>query len=113
VDQSAVSVAPDSPSVVHTRCRNLSLQEWQFKADTRLGVHAWWRLVAEDGTDVASGFTGLREMTVAPGDAADIDIPLPRLTRGRYHLLCELVTAQQATFTQLGSPPLDIEVSVP
>jgi len=108
------SVAAGKPSLVTATCRNLSSLPWHFKAEPRAGVHAVWHLVHEDGSPFLSGRTGLRDAVVPPGGEIAIEIPMPRLDAGRrYRLLAELCNEHQATFTQLGSPPLDIEVSVP
>ncbi len=101
------------PALVTARCRNLSGREWRFRPEPRAGVHAVWHVVGEDGSPAAAGITGLRDAAVAPGGEIGLGFALPRLAPGRYRLRAELVSEHQATFTQLGSPPLDIEVTVP
>jgi predicted protein tyrosine phosphatase len=105
---------PGGQALVQARCRNLSSQAWRMRAEPGAGYHAWWHVVDDNGILLGAGLTGLRDAIIRPGEEAEMPIVLPRLPRGKKCVLrAQMVTPGQGTFTQLGSPPLEMEVVLP
>lgn len=98
--------------LIRVRCHNRSLQAWQFQPGSNAGVKARARLVDHDERLVSEEQVGRFEARVAPGEAIDLAVPLPPLARGRYQMLIDLTDEQHATFLQLGSDPLVIDLEV-
>jgi protein tyrosine phosphatase (PTP) superfamily phosphohydrolase (DUF442 family) len=97
------------------RVTNTSPQAWQLTPAGGLGVHLGLRLAALDGEPPFSlelrGDTPRRR--VAPGESIRLGARLPPLPRpGRYRLHVDLVDEQVTWFSEMGSPPLDLELEV-
>lgn len=94
------------PVVFTVRAYNTSRESWQFRAGTKVGVHAWYVVQAPDGTMILHDTAGFFDRTVAPGEHVDLALPVPAATLpGKYHLYVDL-EQRNVTFTQFGSEAL-------
>lgn len=104
---SAPSEVPlGKPIVMTMKARNLSDQSWEMKAGTLIGVHARYWVYDAANKPVYYGQAGFLNGTVAPGEAVDLQLPLPPIEKaGKYRLLADL-SRQNYDFFQFGSEPL-------
>jgi hypothetical protein len=88
------------------RSQNTSNQAWVFKPGRTSGTHARWIVMGMDGPYLRHGETGLYHHTVEPGEAVELDLPLPPLPAGNYLLMVDMIDRRQTAFAQEGSKPL-------
>lgn len=78
------------------------------------GMYLRWTLTKPDRTPVIEAQPGgLRRVTIAPDEAADLTVYLPGLPCGRFLLKIELHDEKLGSFCQFGSDALVVEVHVP
>jgi hypothetical protein len=95
------------------RLYNAGDSPWHFRAATNAGIHAGFILFDELDCAVAYGRGALADTEVPPGRSQDVTLVLPALKQpGRYRLLVDMVDEQQGWFHQLGSEPLEQEITV-
>jgi protein tyrosine phosphatase (PTP) superfamily phosphohydrolase (DUF442 family) len=95
------------------RLYNAGDSPWHFRAATNAGIHAGFILFDELDCAVAYGRGALADTEVPPGRSQDVTLVLPALKQpGKYRLLVDMVDEQQGWFHQLGSEPLEREITV-
>lgn len=97
------------------RVTNTSPQPWQLTPAGGPGVHLGLRVAALDGEPPFSlemrGETPRQR--IAPGESIRLGARLPPLPRpGRYRLHVDLVDERVTWFSEMGSPPLEIDLDV-
>jgi predicted protein tyrosine phosphatase len=101
-------------SVVPVRVWNRAPDDLRLVPAVQGGLHLRWTLFDPARVQVVSPQPGgLRRATVAPDASVDLNVYLPELGPGRYHLVVELYDEKQGSFCQLGSDPLFVDVEVP
>jgi protein tyrosine/serine phosphatase len=109
-----VHVPFGEPFAIRVRVYNTSVKPWRFRPGTHAGIHAWFVLYNADDQDVAEGRAGMFHATVPPGEHIDLTLALPaQYQSGRYRLRVDMRDEQHASFGQVGSEPLVLEVEVP
>jgi Tyrosine phosphatase family len=101
-----------TPSPILVRCTNTSVKPWYFKPGANAGIHMQYIIDEIHGAYVHASRTGLLYATVPPGESIELTIPAPSLDPGRYHLRADLIDEQHASFFQVGSEPLYLEIEV-
>jgi hypothetical protein len=101
------------PFVVRLRAHNTSSLSWRMNPSLTAGIHICYMVWDDKGAQVAGGRAGLFDAEVAPGEAVDVTVPLPGLSRpGRYRLFVDLIDERRCMFFQTGSEPLEEEFLV-
>lgn len=102
------------PLVFRVRARNTSTKTWHLGPAVNAGVHAMYTLHDDQDHQWLVERAGLFTADVAPGEAIELSIVLPRL-RGpaRYRLWVDMIDEQQCNFYQAGAEPLEVEFEVP
>jgi protein tyrosine phosphatase (PTP) superfamily phosphohydrolase (DUF442 family) len=92
--------------------RNASRAPWRFSSIQGAGIHVG--VVALDlGTRrVYPSTGGLLDRAVAPGESIELTALVPPLPPGRYCILIDLKETGHAWFEQVGSVPLQQEVTI-
>jgi hypothetical protein len=108
----AIRVTLGQRRLVKVRCNNVSLTDWHFKAGLTAGMHLLWWMIDDNERMVSLGKSGLRQVTVRPGEHIDVEFLLPPLMPGRYRLHVDLVEEQHASLAQLGNEVLCVSISV-
>ncbi len=105
-------VPRDTPFLCRVRCRNESLESWEFKPGLNAGIHLAFVVGDAGGAGITVGRAGLYSECVPPGASVDLKFVLPSLAPGRYTLMVDLVGEQHCSFFQAGSEPLNWEFEV-
>ncbi|MFQ3650413.1 MAG: tyrosine-protein phosphatase [Gemmataceae bacterium] len=100
------------PAVLTVRAVNRSILPWKFTSSRNAGIHGYWYLESSTGEPVTAGIMGLFERVIPPTEGVDLEVIVPPLGPGRYHLLIELLDEQHASFVQLGDEGLALELVV-
>lgn len=94
---------------------NASPRPWRFVPTDQRGVHLGLQLAALDpGSSFQLELRGeTPHHTLEPGESIRLAARLPRLPRaGRYRLTVDLVDEEVTWFSEMGSPPLELELAV-
>jgi hypothetical protein len=105
-------VPRNTPTLCRVRCRNDSLESWDFTPGMNAGVHLIFVLGDAGGAGIVVGRGGLYSEHVPPGASIDLKFVLPSLPPGRYTLMIDLVSEQHCSFFQVGSEPLNWDFEV-
>jgi hypothetical protein len=106
-------LACGEPGSLRVRIHNTGITPWQFRAGTNAGFHAGFILFDEQDQALAYGRAGLFDALVAPGQSVDLTVVFPAVRiPGKYRLLVDMVDEPQGWFYQLGSEPLEVEITV-
>ena len=101
------------PGSVRVRIHNTGITPWQLRSGTNAGYHAGFLLFDEQDQSIGSGRAGLLDALVAPGQSIDLTVVIPAIRiPGRYRVWIDMVDEQQGWFYQMGSEPLEIELTV-
>lgn len=101
------------PVALRVRAHNTSLECWRLSPDSNAGIHLTYNLGDDTFQYQFTGAAGLFRAEVPPGGSIDLTLALPAVRRpGRYHLLVDMLDAQQCSFYQTGSEPLEEELEV-
>lgn len=100
------------PNGLRVKVRNPSDYPWRFNPHTTAGVHLLFWVWDEQGQGVADGRGGYQDLTVGPGERAELTLVLPPLPAGRYRLLVDLVDEYHCWFYQAGSTPWEQELEI-
>jgi protein tyrosine phosphatase (PTP) superfamily phosphohydrolase (DUF442 family) len=106
-------LAAGTPAELRFRVTNASRQPIPFQSQRHAGVHLGARLAPPGGGDPIELRAGFVDLTLAPGTATELVLPLPALHEpGRYALRVDLVDEGVKWFASLGSTPLDLPLEV-
>jgi hypothetical protein len=100
------------PCGLRIRCKNTSVEPWQFRPGNNAGIHLHFTVADDDGKSAAVGRSGQFDTVVAPGDSIVLTLALPVLKPGTYTLRVDMSDEQHASFMQEGSEPLMIPLEV-
>lgn len=107
------AIPADRPFSIVMRARNISGDDWNFRAGSTAGIHVQYQLHNQAGEQVHLDRAGLMRRTVAPGESIELHLPLPPLPPGRYQLRADLADFRGAGlpvraqyFFQFGSEAL-------
>jgi hypothetical protein len=101
------------PVALRVRVHNTSDETWRLSPDSNAGIHLTFTLCDDAFQYQYTGGAGLFHALVPPGGQIDLTFALPAVRRpGRYHLLVDMLDAQQCSFYQTGSEPLEEELEV-
>ena len=109
------SIAKGSAVMLRFRATNTSPQPWKFRSKQDRGIHLAAKVsllepLDEDTIELRGGF---RDLTVAPGETAELMLPVPPLTKtGRYQFFVDLFDEEGGWFSSMGSEPLIFELRV-
>jgi protein tyrosine phosphatase (PTP) superfamily phosphohydrolase (DUF442 family) len=109
------SIAKGSVVMLRFRATNTSPQPWKFRSKPDRGIHlrAIVRLLEPLGEDTIELRGGFRDLTVAPGEAVELMLPVPPLPKtGRYQFFVDLFDEEGGWFSSMGSEPLIFELRV-
>jgi hypothetical protein len=100
------------PGSVRVRIYNTGITPWQFRSGGNAGFHAGFILSDEQDQPIAHGRAGLLDVLVDPGHSIELTVAIPAVhAPGRYRLWVDMVDEQQGWFYQMGSEPLEIELT--
>lgn len=106
-------VNPNQSITAKVRCQNVSSQDWQMLPALNAGIHLIWRVQNEQRQVIASGYAGLFEKVVRPGEAVELTIAIPPLEKtGSMVLRAGMEDPQHGTFAQLGNDILETHFEV-
>ena len=93
--------------------RNVSIRPWRLSPQQTAGVHLGCLIFDEQDREVDLVKSGLRDGEVQPGECIDFTVAVPPLHKpGRYRLQMDMMDEQQCWFYQVGSQPLEMELTV-
>jgi protein tyrosine/serine phosphatase len=102
-----------SPAAIRIRAINTSPEPWHFHPGTETGVHVRFLVFDPNWKLVQIGRAGQFEATVPPGESLDLTLALnPPANPGRYLVTADLADSNRFSFSQFGSQPLELAVSV-
>lgn len=110
--RTALRLAAAQSQLIRVRCYNRSEQPWHFQPGNNAGIKAWIHVVDHDDRPLGLDQVGRFHARVLPGEAIDLAFPVLALVPGRYQIRIDLADEQHATFLQLGSEPLVIDLEV-
>jgi protein tyrosine phosphatase (PTP) superfamily phosphohydrolase (DUF442 family) len=106
-------LACGDPGSMRVRVCNKGITAWQLQAGTNAGFHAGFILFDQQDRALAYGRAGLLDALVAPGQSIDLTVVFPAVrVPGKYRLMVDMVDEPQGWFYQLGSEPLETEITV-
>jgi protein tyrosine phosphatase (PTP) superfamily phosphohydrolase (DUF442 family) len=111
----APRLAPGREARLRFRVTNESLRPIPFRASHDRGVHlgAFLAAPAASTAEPLELRDGFRDLDLAPGDSAELELRLPPLERaGTWSLRVDLVDEQVKWFADMGSQPLALAVEV-
>jgi len=109
------SIGNGSVAMLRFRATNTSPQPWRFRSKQDRGIHlgAKVRLLEPGGEHEIELRGGFRDLTVAPGEAVVLGLPVPPLPKtGRYQFFVDLFDEEGGWFSSMGSEPLIFELRV-
>ncbi len=109
------SIGNGSVAMLRFRATNTSPQPWRLRSKQDRGIHlgAKVRLLEPGGEHEIELRGGFRDLTVAPGEAVVLGLPVPPLPKtGRYQFLVDLFDEEGGWFSSMGSEPLIFELRV-
>jgi protein tyrosine phosphatase (PTP) superfamily phosphohydrolase (DUF442 family) len=110
--QPITTVEPNKPFGLPVRVTNTSPKPWRLRSTRVTGIHLHYVVCDLTGKTVATGFAGLFEAEVLPGQSLDLTVALPSLPPGRYRLAVDMEEAGHSLFAQTGSEPLEQELII-
>jgi len=100
------------PGSLRVRIHNIGSSPWQFRSGTNAGYHAGFIIFDDQDQPITYGRAGLLNALVSPGQSIDVTVVLPALHMpGKYRVLVDMVDEQQGWFYQVGSEPLETEIT--
>jgi hypothetical protein len=109
------SIARGIGVLMRFRATNTSPQPWRLCSDGNRGVHLGAKVQMFEPS-IKKEFElrgGFQDLTVAPGKSVILEIEIPStLESGRYKFLVDLVDEGVKWFSDMGSEPLTLEISV-
>jgi protein tyrosine phosphatase (PTP) superfamily phosphohydrolase (DUF442 family) len=109
------SIGNGSVAMLRFRATNTSPQPWRLRSKQDRGIHlgAKVRLLEPGGEHEIELRGGFRDLTVAPGEAVVLGLPVPPLPKtGRYQFFVDLFDEEGGWFSSMGSEPLIFELRV-
>src|SRR6185295_16152070 len=95
------------PTTFHVLARNTGSMPWRLSPIDSAGVHLGCHIYDEQDDYRGMAKTGLRDVTVLPGETLELTLIVQPLYRpGRYRLILDMVDEQSCWFFQVGSQPL-------
>lgn len=105
-------ISCQQPLTLHVSARNASVKPWQFRPGSTAGIHIVVHVWDEHDRPIVLEKSGLRDAAVNPGEAIELTLVVPPLHKpGRYRLMVDLIDEQHGSFYQMGSAPLETEIS--
>ena len=92
--------------------RNVSQAPWQFIAINRAGIHLGVAVFDLERRCVYASAGGFLDRVVAPGETIELTALVPPLPPGHHRILIDLTDSGHAWFQQVGSVPLEQEVTI-
>jgi protein tyrosine phosphatase (PTP) superfamily phosphohydrolase (DUF442 family) len=98
------------PFGVQVRVRNTGWKPWRFQPIGSGGFKAGFSLRDDQELEVATGYAGLFDAMVQPGETIDLTLPVPGVVRpGHYRLMIDMLDPEFVWFFQMGSEPFEEE----
>lgn len=97
---------PREPHAFTLKATNTSRESWHFKAGSGAGIHVTYAVHEIGGDVVFKGKAGFLDALVPPGEAIELQLPIPALPKSARYALWVDLTQRNVSFTQYGSEPL-------
>jgi hypothetical protein len=98
--------------VVRLRATNTSDHDWKLSATTGAGIHLFYRVFNQAGTELQRGTAGMFDATIPSGRDVVISVPINRLPApGKYTLRADLLDGPLVAFMQLGGDEFVMELT--
>lgn len=91
---------------------NRALEPWQFRSGSKHAVYARYSLRAADGRMVLQEKAGQFNHRVSPGEEVVLQVGVPALPAGTYHLWLDMIDADDNAFCQFGGEPFTATIQV-
>jgi len=107
------SLKTGEPMGFEARVRNTGSKPWQLRPVTTGGMKLGFCLRNDKEMEVTTGYAGLFDAVVSPGEAVTLAVIVPAVARaGRYHLTLDMVHPDFVWFFQMGSEPREEELTI-
>jgi hypothetical protein len=107
------SLKVGEPLGFQVRVRNTGQKSWHLRPVTTGGFKLGFCLRDQREIEVTTGYAGLFDAVVPPGDALDLAVVVPPVDRpGRYSLTLDMVHPEFVWFFQMGSEPREEELTI-